>query len=140
MKTNLKLEHCREAMKTPPVGAPAASTAKAVWEVVGPALRQSKLTDPAVESIPVELEDICSSLLRRFTPPEQEDVKLIAMRALVVAIDAVIVAGLDRKTLTRNVLADALARRWSPTFRAQLSRTLYDVDTELVPVIRRELL
>jgi hypothetical protein len=138
MKTNLKLEHCREAMKTPPVGAPAEPTAKAVWDVVGPVLRQS---DPAVGFVPVELEDICSSLLRRFTPPEQEDVKLTAIRALVVAIDAVIGASLDRKTLTRNVVADALARRWSPAFRTQpAARTLYDLDMELVPTIRREML
>src|SRR5262249_10233043 len=132
---------CREAMKTPPAGAPTEPTAKFVWKVVGPVLRQSKLTDPAVGLVPVALEDISTPLLRRLTPSEQEHAKLTSMRALVVAIDAVIVAGRDSKTLTRNVVADALARRWSPTFRAQpAARTLYDVDTELVPAIRREML
>jgi hypothetical protein len=140
-KTNLSIAAHREAVKTLPIGAPTAETAKAVWKVVGPVLRQSKLTDPAVGLVPVALEDISTSLLRRLTPDEQECAKLTAMRALVVAIDAIIVAGRDGRTLTRNVVADALARRWSPTFRTQpAARTLYDVDIQLVPTIRREML
>ena len=123
MKTNLSIKDYREAVKLPPIGAPTAATASAVWALVGPVLTQAKLGVRG--RVPLTLDEIATSLLPRLAEDEKAMAKTTAQKALVVALDAVIVAGRDRRVLTVNMVADALARRWSPTFRnAKPARTL----------------
>src|SRR5262245_37497730 len=104
----------------PPVGAPSPVTAEAVWALVNPVLD-------------VDLADLCGR------GPDRAAAELTAKQALVVGLDAAVVAGRDRQRWTINRAFDALAKVWSPTFRGARATRSWDMSAETVKTDRREL-
>jgi len=117
----------RAAAAVTPVGAPSETTARAVWNIVSAAL-------------PGAPAKIATHHLPRLTEPEAGHAELTAMKALVVAIDTCICAGRDRRNLYINTVFDAIARIWSPTFRATNGATTWEKTEPTVVDARRELL
>lgn len=85
---------------------PTQKTAEAVWELLAPRLR-------------LKLDDLLLSPAIRLP-----DDKLTAKQALVVAVDAVVLAGQQGRMLTTNTVFDALARHWSDHYRWAIEHTL----------------
>jgi hypothetical protein len=68
---------------------------------------------------------------------------LVAQQSLVVALDAAITSADQSAKLTRNTLFDALARRWSPSYRRARrrgARISYDMTKATIEGAQRELL
>lgn len=122
----------RAAAATPPVGAPREATARGVWAQVEPVLRG--------HGERIRLTDVATTLLPRLTAAERESAKLTAMKALAIAIDACVCAGRDRRNLYINTVFDALAKRWSRTFRDANATTSWNMKEDTVRIARRELL
>jgi hypothetical protein len=118
MSTNIDNEKRQAA--PPPVGAPSAATAEAVWALVKPVLD-------------VDLAKLCGP------GPDLAAAELTAKQALVVGLEAAVVAGRDRERWTINRAFDALAKVWSPTFRKAGTRKSRDMRRETVKTARREL-
>jgi hypothetical protein len=118
MSTNIDNEKRQAA--PPPVGAPSAATAEAVWALVKPVLD-------------VDLAKLCGP------GPDLAAAELTAKQALVVGLEAAVVAGRDRERWTINWAFDALAKVWSPTFRKARTRKSRDMRRETVKTARREL-
>ena len=112
---------------------PTEPTAKVVWSLLETWLP------------PRQLDDLTPKRGNRAPVSDDEhdlDVR-IAKQSLVVALDSVITAGDRGAMLTKNVLFDALAQRWSRRYRrAQRTgaRVSYDMRTETVERALRELL
>jgi hypothetical protein len=104
----------------PPVGAPTAGTAEAVWTLVEPVLD-------------VDLTNLTTR------GPNRAAAELTAKQALVVGLEAAVVAGRDRQRWTINRAFDALAKVWSPTFREARATRSWDMSAETVKTARREL-
>jgi hypothetical protein len=125
----------------PPEGAPSDATARAVWDLVTLALVSFPTGGGRrVTHRPRKLVDIGSSLLPRSTGQDLKDIETTAMQALTVALDACVCAGRDRQLLYINTVFNALAERWSPTFRAANATTMWEMKETTVTTSRRELL
>jgi hypothetical protein len=125
-----------------PQGAPSDLTARAVWALVAPELVSFPTGGGRqVTHRPRKLAYIGSSLLsQRLTGQDREDVETTAMQALTVALDACICVGRDRQLLYINTVFNALAERWSPTFRAANATTMWDMKEATVKTARHEML
>ncbi len=121
-------------------GRPTEKTAREVWALLA-------------DTLPVQLEDLMAKSKAEPSTEEYDRRILVAKQSLVIALDCTItVAGTRYKTrmgewrekmLTRNLLFDALALRWSRSFRhARQSgaRTAYDMRLNTVKATERELL
>jgi len=99
-------------------GRPSAETSEAVWELLSPSL------------------GVCASDLSLD--------ETTAKQALVVVLDCALLAGRNGSMFTVNAAFDALATRWSPTFRRALdqgpARCSYDMRPRTVRTARRDLM
>jgi len=118
MSTNI--DNRKRQTAPPPVGAPSTATAEAVWALVKP-------------DLDVDLAKLCGP------GPDRAAAELTAKLALVVGLEAAVVAGRDRQRWTINRAFDKLAKVWSPTFRKAGTRKSRDMRTETVKTARREL-
>jgi hypothetical protein len=104
-----------------------------VWALVGLPLRG--------RSNGADLASICTSLLLRLTDAERAAAELTAKQAFVVAVVAAVGTRRTGRTLTLNLVFDALAKRWSPKFRAaRPATTSWDMRPATITAARRELL
>jgi hypothetical protein len=99
------VQEYRKAMADAPRGVPEASTVDAIW----------KLLQPARPGLNVTV--LCSSVARRLPDVEREAAETTVKQALVVALDAAVRAGRDRDLFYFNSVFEALAQRWSLTYR-----------------------
>lgn len=120
----------------PPEGAPTVETARAVWEFVSVGL--PTVLPGGVR--PRELQDIASSVLRFATGSTRAAVADTAKQALTVALDVFICAGRDGKPVYINSVYQALARRWSPLFRATPGSSIWNKKTDTLTRARTEML
>src|SRR4030095_4458369 len=118
------------------VRAPDESVARAVWSLVQP-----RLVDAGGQR-PREIGDVASAVLKRVAPAERTQVELVAMQALTVAIDTIVVAAREQQALFVNDIFVALALRWSRTFRRTPGRSLWSGEKAAETLIdaRREVL
>ena len=113
-------------------GRPEEKTAQCVWE---------RLTD----QLPCTLTGLLPrSKSKQPLPPEEYDRAILtAKQSLIVALDCAITAGDRGAMLTKNLLFDALALRWSRRYRRARrrgARVSYDMRVETVLRVERELL
>src|SRR5262245_58769031 len=118
MGTNISRERRQNA--PPPVSAPSAKTAEAVWVLVKPFLE-------------ADLAALCSR------GSDRTAAELTAKQALVGVLDEAVVAGRDRHRWTINRAFDAVAKIWSPTFRQSGVQKSRDMLEDTVKAARREL-
>jgi len=88
----------------PPESAPSPGTADRVWELTSPSL------------------DVVAARLVGLSPEEQADIEMTARQAWAVTVATALRCGLDRAAFTGNRFFAALARVWSPSYRAALTR------------------
>jgi hypothetical protein len=113
-------------------GRPTEKTAEFVWTLLK-------------DMLPVQLDNLMPKRGKQQPPTgtEYEQDVHIAKQSLVVALDCAITAGNRGAMLTKNLLFDALARRWSRSYRrAQRrgARVSYDMRPETVERALRQLL
>lgn len=113
-------------------GRPTESTAGAVWTLLE-------------DTLPLQLDDLIPKRGKGTRPvgPEYEQDVRIAKQSLVLALDCAIATGDRGEMLTKNVLFDALAPRWSRRYRRARrrgARVSYDMRTATVECALRELL
>lgn len=121
-------------------GRPEEKTVRAVWELLKDAL-------------PVQLEDLMAQSKAKPSTEEYDRRVLVAKQSLIVALDCAITAADQTKRnrsekwrskmLTKNLVFDALASRWSRSFRdAQHTgvRRSYDMRRNTVLTAEREIL
>ena len=127
-----KLQQYRDAAQVAPCGAPEPITASDVWQLLQPPREERDGS--------LELADLCTPLLRQLSGAEREVAETTAKQALVVVLDAAVRAGRDRRPLYSIAIFDALAERWSPTYRAaRPARRSNDMLEATLKLAKREL-
>jgi hypothetical protein len=121
------------AAQTPDAGRgrPSKDTAEVIWQMLttsDPALRIESLLPP-------------ESLCRRLTKDEQAKASLTAKRVLVVVMAAVVAAGRRQDPVTFSLALDAVALRWSETYRtAKVARLVRQMTRETARATVREVM
>jgi len=112
-------------------GRPEDKTAKFVWEL-------------SKDDLPCKLGDLLPKSKARPSGADNDRAVLIAQQSLVVALDCAIAAGHRGSMLTKNLLFDALASRWSRRYqrvtRKSGARVSYDMCPATVKRAIREFL
>jgi hypothetical protein len=126
-----KVEQYRAAPA--PVNVPSADVARAVWDLL-----ESRLRPMAGELRPRTLDDVAAAWLLRSEPDAAHDV---AMIAFAVGVEVAVHAAREESSLFINDVFDALASRWSPTFRNTPGCTIWGGEKceETLITARREM-
>ncbi len=121
------------AAQTPDTGRgrPSQDTAEAIWQMLTTAdatLRIEPLLPP-------------ESLRRRLTEDEQAKAALTAKRVLVVVMATVVAAGRRQDPVTFGLVLDAVALRWSETYRtAKVARLVRQMTPKTARAVVREVM
>ena len=124
----------------PPLNAPNAEVAGKVWRLVEHHL--PRIPTAKGGSRERRFDDVASSVRRWLSPAECVGADITAMQALAVAVETAIRSARAEKTFFANDVFEALASRWSPTWRSTPGRTVWGGEKLRDTIIqaRREML